>query len=103
MARCWRNVDEQHPFSEGRERGDTVVSHDDPGVGQVELPRSSLEGKNAAERLPADLVLHVVRVWEGADDDLAVRVSCGADAGPPAVEGGVPGDDHHPGVADISG
>jgi hypothetical protein len=61
-------------LAEGGEGPDQIVAQDDYGVGEIDFGRSGAEGENAPEGLPADLVLHVVRVRQGSDDNLAVPV-----------------------------
>ncbi len=57
---------------ESRQSTDSVVAHDDPGLSQVNFASSGVKGEDAPEGLPQDLMLHVVRVREGSDDDFAV-------------------------------
>ena len=82
-------------FAKGGEGSDGVVAHDDPRVGQVEHAGGGLEGKDPTEGFTADLVLHVLCIWKGADDDLALLVGPPPDDYPPAMDGGVPGYEHH--------
>ncbi len=51
-------------LSKGGEGSDGVVAHNDPGVSEVEFSGGGFEGEDPAVCLPADLVKHVVRVWE---------------------------------------
>ena len=80
---------------EGGEGPDRVVAHDDPRGGEIDLLGSRGEGEHTPKGLPADLMVHVVRVREGTNDDLAGRVGPPAEDKAPAVDGGVPGDDGH--------
>jgi hypothetical protein len=73
-------------FAEGGERAQRVVAHDDDGLGKVELGSGGLEGEDPGMSLPADLVLHVGRVGEGAHDGLAVAIGPPAKDHAPAVE-----------------
>ena len=82
-------------FPKGRESASGVVAEHDYRVGDVDLrlQGSRLEVKRASEGLPPDMVVHVIVVGRGPDDDLAVLVRPPPEDHPPAVEGGVPGDD----------
>ena len=69
-------------FAEGGEGAQRVVAHDDDGLGEVELCSSEDPGVG----LPADLVLHIGRVGEGAYNGLAVAICPPAKDHTPAVE-----------------
>jgi hypothetical protein len=88
---------------ESRQGFHGVVAHDDPGVREDKCARGRLEGKDAAEGLVTNLVLNVLRVGKGSDDDLSVEVVPPSDDGSPAVDRGVPGDGDHPGVTRLAG
>ena len=87
---------------ESREGSRGVVAEDDHSVREVEFESSRVEGEYTREGLPADLVTHVVRVRQGADDDLALAVGPPSKDHAPAVQGGVPGDDDDVGVASFA-
>ncbi len=57
---------------------------------KVNIPGGRLQGEDSGEGLAADLVHHVVRVGERADDDFAVLIVPPAEEQAPTVEGGVP-------------
>jgi len=80
------------PFAEGGEGAHGIVPHDDDSTGEVEFPSCGLQGEGPGMGLPADLVLHVVRVRERADHDLALAVVPPTEQEAPSVEGRVPGD-----------
>ena len=71
---------------ESRQSNDSVVAHDDPGLSQVNFASRSVEGEDAPEGFPQDLVLHDVRVRERSDDDLAFLASPPAEDSNPAVD-----------------
>ena len=75
------------------ERADGIIAEDDDRVGEVDLESGGFEGEDAGQGLAADLVAHVLRVGEGADDHLAGDVGPPAQHHAPTVERGVPRDD----------
>ncbi len=89
-------------LSEGSEGPCGIVAEDDHGVRAVEFEGGRVESEDTGEGLLADLVTHVVRVRQGADDDLALTVGPPAEDHAPAVQGGVPGDDGDVGIAGIA-
>ena len=80
-------------LAEGRQSADGVVAQDHGGLLEVKLCGGRLQGEDAGESLAADLVLHVVRVGKGANDDLPLLIVPPPQDHAPAVQGGVPGDD----------
>jgi hypothetical protein len=90
-------------FQEGGEGSDGVVAHHDPGVSEVEFSGGGFKGEDPSNGLPADLVKHVVRVWEGASEDLASRIRPLAEDDAPTVGGSVPGDDDDSSISNMTG
>jgi hypothetical protein len=80
-----------------------VVAENDNGVGEVEFKGGSLKGQDPSEGLPADLMAHVARVREGADDDFAFAVGPPAEDHAPAMQRGVPRDDNDVSVTSVTG
>jgi hypothetical protein len=89
-------------FPESGQGPNGVVANDYPGIREDDLARGGLKRKDTPEGLTANLVLHVLRVGKGADDDHSLRVSPPADDSTPAVDRGIPSDGDHPGVASVA-
>jgi hypothetical protein len=79
----------------------SVVAHQDPSVREVHFYGGGFKGEDSAEGLTANLVKHVVRVREGADDDLAGGVGPPAEDHAPTVDRGVPSDDDDSGMSQV--
>ncbi len=90
----------------GGEGSDGVVAHGYPGVREVKFSGGCFEGEDPSKGLSgvsANLVEHVVRVREGAGDDLAGGIGPPAEDHSPTVDGSVPGDDDDSSIADVTG
>ncbi len=90
-------------FSQGREGADSVVSEDDGGLGEVNFEGCGLESQDAGKGFAAHLVTHVVRVGEGANDDLTLPVCPPTQDHAPPEERGVPCDEDYMGRAGLPG